>query len=148
LKWAKTYTAGVDKPVIHQQVVGYMLADIATKIEACRYLCWKAAHYLDMYDSDGHAIGAMSKIFPGETMFETVFQCMQVMGVSAVDKARNPIRCSRQRCSCRPCDGEPRQNLRARREPWERELARPPDPRKAVAARTKHVNDRAHPAAA
>lgn len=87
LKWAKTYTAGGDKPIIYHQAVGYLLADIAMKIEACRYLCWKAAHYLDMYDSEGHALGAMSKVYPGETMFQAVFQCMQVMGVNAVDKA-------------------------------------------------------------
>src|SRR2546430_11506195 len=63
-----------------------MLADVAMKIEACRALCWRAAHYLDMYDSEGHAIGAMSKVYCTETMFEAVFQCMQVMGVNALDR--------------------------------------------------------------
>lgn len=86
LNWAKTYTAGGDKPIIYHQAVGYMLTDIAMKIEACRYLCWKAAHYLDMYNSEGHAIGAMAKVFCSETMFEAVFRCMQVMGVNALDK--------------------------------------------------------------
>jgi alkylation response protein AidB-like acyl-CoA dehydrogenase len=86
LKWAKTYTAGGSKPIIHHQAVGYMLTDIATKIEACRAFSWKAAHYLDMHNSEGQAIGAMAKVFCGETMFETVFQCMQVMGVNALDK--------------------------------------------------------------
>ncbi len=86
LNWAKTYTAGGDKPIIYHQVVGYMLADIAMKIEACRYFSWKAAHYLDMYDSEGHAIGAMAKVFCGELLFDAVFRCMQVMGVNALDK--------------------------------------------------------------
>jgi len=86
LRWAKTYTAGGDQPIIYHQVPGYMLADVAMKIEACRALCWRAAHYLDMYDSEGHAIGAMSKVYCTETMFEAVFQCMQVMGVNALDR--------------------------------------------------------------
>ena len=86
LEWSKTYTAGGDQPIIYHQAPGYMLADVAMKIEACRYLCWKAAHYLDMYDSEGQAIGAMSKVFCSETMFQAVFQCMQVMGVNALDR--------------------------------------------------------------
>lgn len=90
LQWAKTYTAGGDKPIIMHQAVGYMLTDIAMRIEACRAFSWKAAHYLDQYDSEGHAIGAMSKIFCGELLFDTVFKCMQVMGVNAVDK-RHPL---------------------------------------------------------
>ena len=45
-----------------------------------------SAHYLDMYDSDGHAIVAMSKVFCGDLMFDTVFKCMQIAAVNAVDK--------------------------------------------------------------
>jgi alkylation response protein AidB-like acyl-CoA dehydrogenase len=87
LKWAKTYTAGGGQPIIHHQAVGYMLADIAMKIEACRAFSWKAAHYLDQFDSEGHAVGAMAKVFCGETLFNTVFRAMQVMGVNALDRA-------------------------------------------------------------
>ncbi|HEX9639575.1 MAG TPA: acyl-CoA dehydrogenase family protein [Acidobacteriota bacterium] len=87
LKWAKTYTAGGDQPIIYHQAVGYILADAAMKIEACRYLSWKAAHYLDLYNCEGQAFGAMSKVFCSETMFETVYKCMQAMGVNSLDKA-------------------------------------------------------------
>jgi alkylation response protein AidB-like acyl-CoA dehydrogenase len=90
LNWAKTYTAGGREPIIHHQAVGYLLTDVAMSIEACRALCWKAAHYLDMYNSEGHAIGAMAKVFSGETMFNAVFKCMQVVGVNALDKL-NPL---------------------------------------------------------
>lgn len=86
LDWAKTYTAGGAVPIINHQAPGYMLCDVAMGIEACRYLCWKAAHYLDLYDSEGHAIGAMSKVFCTETCFQLVYKCMQVMGVNACDK--------------------------------------------------------------
>ena len=90
LKWAKTYTAGGDKPIIHYQAVGYALADVAMKIEACRAFSWKAAHYLDRYDSEGHAVGAMSKVLCGELLFGAVFKAMQVMGVNALDR-RHPM---------------------------------------------------------
>jgi alkylation response protein AidB-like acyl-CoA dehydrogenase len=90
LDWAKTYTAGGDRPIINHQAVGYLLADTAMKIEACRAFSWKAAHYLDKYDSEGHAIGAMSKVFCGELLFTTVFKTMQAMGVNALDK-KHPL---------------------------------------------------------
>jgi alkylation response protein AidB-like acyl-CoA dehydrogenase len=86
LKWAKTYTAGGNVPILHHQAVGYLLADVAMKIEACRAFSWKAAHYLDRYDSEGHAVGAMAKVFCGETLFSAVFRTMQAMGVNSLDK--------------------------------------------------------------
>jgi alkylation response protein AidB-like acyl-CoA dehydrogenase len=86
LKWAKTYTAGGSLPILHHQAVGYLLAEVAMKIEACRAFSWKAAHYLDQYDADGHAVGAMAKVFCGETLFNAVFRTMQAMGVNALDK--------------------------------------------------------------
>jgi nitroalkane oxidase len=90
LKWAKTYTGGGNLPIIHHQPVGYLLAEVAMKIEACRAFSWKAAHYLDQYDSEGHAVGAMAKVFCGETLFGAVFRSMQAMGVNALDK-QHPI---------------------------------------------------------
>jgi alkylation response protein AidB-like acyl-CoA dehydrogenase len=86
LKWAKTYTAGGSKPILGHQAVGYALADVAMKIEACRAFSWKAAHYLDLYNAEGHAIGAMSKVLCGELMFSSIFRAMQAMGVNALDK--------------------------------------------------------------
>ena len=90
LKWAKTRTAGGRTPIIHHQAVGYLLADIAMKIEACRAFSWKAAHYLDQHANEGHVAGAMAKVFCGETLFPVVFRAMQVMGVNALDR-RNPM---------------------------------------------------------
>jgi alkylation response protein AidB-like acyl-CoA dehydrogenase len=86
LKWAKTYTAGGNLPILHHQAVGYLLAEVAMKIEACRAFSWKAAHYLDQHDSEGHAIGAMAKVFCGELLFNAVFRAMQAMGVNSLDK--------------------------------------------------------------
>ena len=87
LNWSKTYTAGGNAPILNHQAVGYLMADVAMKIEACRAFSWKAAHYLDQYDSEGHAVGAMAKVFCGETLFSAVFRTMQAMGVNALDRA-------------------------------------------------------------
>ena len=86
LAWAKTYTAGGPHPIIHHQYVGYVLGDVAGKIEAARYFCWKAAHYIDQHDYHGELIGAMNKVFCTETLFDAVYKCLQVVGVNSADK--------------------------------------------------------------
>ena len=86
LAWAKTYTAGGPHPIIHHQYVGYVLGDVAGKIEAARYFCWKAAHYIDQHDYHGELIGAMNKVFCTETLFDATYKCLQVVGVNSADK--------------------------------------------------------------
>ena len=86
LNWCKTYTGGGPRPVIQYQNVGYLLGDIAARIEACRYFCWKTAHYLDHHDNHAELIGAMCKVHCSELMFDTVYKCMQVVGVNSYDK--------------------------------------------------------------
>lgn len=86
LEWAKTYTAGGPHPIIHYQNVGYVLGDVAARIEACRYFCWKTAHTLDKHEYHGELIGAMCKIHCTELLFDAVYKCMQVVGVNSADK--------------------------------------------------------------
>lgn len=86
LEWAKTYTAGGPTPIINYQNVGYVLGDVAARIEACRYFCWKTAHYLDRHDNHAELIGAMCKVFCTELMFDSVYKCMQIVGVNSYDK--------------------------------------------------------------
>ncbi len=90
LDWSRNYTGGGDKPIINYQNVGYMLSDVAMKIEAARYMCWKCAHYIDQHHAEAQAFGAMAKIFAGELMHEVVFKCMQIVGVNALDR-NNPL---------------------------------------------------------
>ncbi|HEU5421791.1 MAG TPA: acyl-CoA dehydrogenase family protein [Streptosporangiaceae bacterium] len=85
LEWAKTYTAGGPTPIINYQNVGYVLGDVAARIEACRYFCWKTAHYLDKHEYHGELIGAMCKIHCTELLFDAVYKCMQVVGVNSAD---------------------------------------------------------------
>jgi hypothetical protein len=92
LQWCKTYTAGGTDPIIYHQNVGYMLGDIATRIEACRYLSWKSAHYLDTYGFDGaQGLSAMTKVFCSETCTQVVYDCMRVMGQNSYDRAVHPL---------------------------------------------------------
>jgi nitroalkane oxidase len=86
LDFAKTYTAGGPYPIIHYQNVGYVLGDVAARIEACRYFCWKTAHYLDQHDYHAEMLGAMCKIQCTELLFDAVYKCMQVVGVNSVDR--------------------------------------------------------------
>ncbi len=91
LNWAKTYTAGGVDPIIYHQNVGYMLTDVAMKIEAARYLSWKAAAYADSYDCENYSLGAMSKIFGGETGMQCVYDCMRVVGINSYDRRSHPF---------------------------------------------------------
>lgn len=91
LDWCKTYTAGGKDPIIFHQAVGYTLTDIAMRLEACRYLSWKAAYYADLYDCENHALGAMSKIYAGEVCMQVVYDCMRVMGVNSYDRRSHPL---------------------------------------------------------
>jgi nitroalkane oxidase len=86
LKWARTFTGGGVVPIINHQAVGYLLADAAAKIEAARYMCWKAAHYLDAHDDGGHALSGMNKTFSTELMQRVVADCMRIVGVNALDR--------------------------------------------------------------
>jgi alkylation response protein AidB-like acyl-CoA dehydrogenase len=49
-------------------------------------MAWKSAHYMDKYDSEGQALGGMSKTFCGDLMQSVVFDCMRVVGVNALDR--------------------------------------------------------------
>ncbi|MGE0248355.1 MAG: acyl-CoA dehydrogenase family protein [Thermoleophilia bacterium] len=86
LAWAKENSAGGPGPIIRYQNAGYILGDVGAKIEACRYFCWKAAHYIDSHDYHGELIGAMCKTYCTETMLEAVYKCMQVVGVNSMNK--------------------------------------------------------------
>jgi acyl-CoA dehydrogenase len=86
LEFAKTYTAGGPKPIINYQYPGYVLGDVAAKIDAARAYCLKAAHYLDAHGYHGELIGAMNKVLCTEMLFDCVYKCMQVVGVNSLDK--------------------------------------------------------------
>jgi alkylation response protein AidB-like acyl-CoA dehydrogenase len=83
LRWCRNYTAGGGDPIIEYQNVGYMLANLKMKIEAARYLSWKAAHYLDCHDGEGQEGAALSKIYNGELAVSALNEAMRVMGINS-----------------------------------------------------------------
>ena len=83
LEWSRNYTAGGGDPIINYQNVGYMLSNLKMKIEAARYLSWKAAHYLDCHDGEGQEGAAISKIFCGELAVAGLNDAMRLMGINS-----------------------------------------------------------------
>jgi alkylation response protein AidB-like acyl-CoA dehydrogenase len=86
LDWSRTYTAGGGHPIVHHQNVGYLLSNMKMRIEAARYLSWRAAHYLDQYDCEGMEAGALSKIYCGELSIEVINDAMRLMGINSYIK--------------------------------------------------------------
>jgi nitroalkane oxidase len=83
LEWSRTFTGGSGKPIIQFQNVGYMLANMKMKIEAVRYLSWRAAHYLDCFNEEGQEVCALAKIYGGETCVEVLNDAMKLMGINS-----------------------------------------------------------------
>ncbi|WP_433503605.1 acyl-CoA dehydrogenase family protein [Pseudonocardia halophobica] len=86
LEFARGNTAGALKPIIGFQNVGYVLGDVAAKIEMGRYFSWRAADYLDKHDQHAELVGAMNKIQVTEMMFDCVYKCMQIVGVNSLER--------------------------------------------------------------
>ncbi|MGQ0619633.1 MAG: acyl-CoA dehydrogenase family protein [Panacagrimonas sp.] len=82
-EFAKTDRRSGSVPVIEHQNVGYMLADIKMRIEAARYLTWKACHYLDTTDRAGDELAIMTKIHTSELCVQVVYDAMRLVGVDS-----------------------------------------------------------------
>ncbi len=68
------------KPIIQQQAVSFMLADMATRIEAARTLVWRAACMAGKNEKNISAYSSMAKSFAGDTAMEVTTDVVQVMG--------------------------------------------------------------------
>ena len=67
------------KPVSRHQSISFMLADMATKIEAARLLCWKAAKKSDSGERNTLE-AAHAKRFAADTTMEVTTDAVQVLG--------------------------------------------------------------------
>ncbi|WP_042268890.1 acyl-CoA dehydrogenase family protein [Paraburkholderia heleia] len=83
LKFARTDNRSGPVPVIEYQNVGFMLADIKMRIEASRYLTWKACHQLDLTDRRSRELAIMTKVYCSELCVQAVYDTMRVVGVDA-----------------------------------------------------------------
>lgn len=70
-------------PVIEHQNVGFMLADARMRIEAARYLTWKACHYFDTTGGRGEELAIMAKVHCSELCVQTIYDLMRVVGVES-----------------------------------------------------------------
>ena len=83
LNFAKTDKRSGPVPIIEYQNVGYMLADMKMRIEAARYMTWKACHYLDQTDRAGDELAIMVKVYCSELCVQVVYDAMRLVGVDS-----------------------------------------------------------------
>jgi alkylation response protein AidB-like acyl-CoA dehydrogenase len=79
LDYAKTREQ-FGKPIIENQAIAFMLADMAVSIEASRLLVWRAAWMARQGKRFEQAEGSMSKLFAGETAVKVTERAMQILG--------------------------------------------------------------------
>ncbi|MGN6417617.1 MAG: acyl-CoA dehydrogenase [Pseudobacter sp.] len=78
LKYAKERKA-FGKEIMHHQAIQFKLADMATRIEAARLLCLRAAWDKDQHQ--GYALSSsMAKVFASETAMWTTVEAVQIHG--------------------------------------------------------------------
>ena len=66
-------------PIVTNQGVSFMLADMATKVEAARLLSWQAAWNADR-GNKATAKSAMAKCFASDTAMEVTTNAVQILG--------------------------------------------------------------------
>jgi nitroalkane oxidase len=83
LQFARSDARSGPHPIIDYPTVGYQFADMKMKIEACRYLTWKACHQYDQSKGAEHELAVMTKVFCSETCVNVVYDAMRVVGVDS-----------------------------------------------------------------
>jgi alkylation response protein AidB-like acyl-CoA dehydrogenase len=68
------------KPIVFHQGIQFMLADMATQIEAARQLVYKAAELVDMGSPALAGYGAMAKCFASDVAMKASIDAIQVFG--------------------------------------------------------------------
>ena len=81
--FARTQSCGGDFPVIGHQNVGTLLGEMKAKIEASRYLTWKACDNFGRSGGRDTELSIINKIFSSENAVAVVYDAMRVVGVSA-----------------------------------------------------------------
>jgi len=78
-EWAKNRIQ-FGKPITVNQGVSFILADMATEIEAARLLTWNAAWAYDTSDKSANMLSAMSKLLASDVAMKVTTDAVQVMG--------------------------------------------------------------------
>ena len=67
------------RAIAKQQAIQFMLADMATEIDAARLLCWRAAWLLDQ--EEGNTVqSSMAKVFGGDIAMKVTTDALQIVG--------------------------------------------------------------------
>ncbi|MCK5851047.1 MAG: acyl-CoA dehydrogenase family protein [Kiritimatiellae bacterium] len=69
-----------DKPISAFQGVQFMMADMATKVEAARVLTYQASRYIDSGAKDISKISAMAKVYASDTAMSVTTDAVQILG--------------------------------------------------------------------
>ena len=91
LDFARTEKRLGTVPVIDHQNVGFMLADVKMRLEACRYLTWKACHDFERTGGRAQELAVMTKVYCSEAAVTTVYDCMRVVGIASYAKGLTPL---------------------------------------------------------
>jgi acyl-CoA dehydrogenase len=68
------------KPIIAHQGVGFKLADMATKVDAARLLCWRAGWMVNAEVPFTRGEGSMAKLYAGDVAVEVCIDAIQILG--------------------------------------------------------------------
>jgi alkylation response protein AidB-like acyl-CoA dehydrogenase len=68
------------RPIGQHQMIGAMLADMATQTEAARQLLWTAAEHIDAGGEHAARWASMAKLFCGDTAMAVTTDAVQVLG--------------------------------------------------------------------
>lgn len=79
LEYAKTRVQ-FGRPIISNQGIAFMLADMVTEIDAARLLAWRASHQLARGIPLRNAEGSMAKLKASEVAVRTTEQAIQILG--------------------------------------------------------------------
>jgi alkylation response protein AidB-like acyl-CoA dehydrogenase len=60
-----------------------MLADLKIRIEAARYLTWKAADHFDKTNGKDRELANITKVFASETSVQVAYDAMRLVGIDA-----------------------------------------------------------------
>jgi butyryl-CoA dehydrogenase len=85
LHFARTERRGGIHPIVEHQAVGYALADAKMKIEAARYLSWRACRAVDTQDPAADELAIQAKIYGSETAVGVITDLMRVVGIDSYD---------------------------------------------------------------
>jgi len=83
--WAKNRIQ-FGKPISANQAIGFMLAEMATKVELARLITWKAAWYYDQGLKTPGTLSAMAKYYASDVAMEVTTDAVQIMAGDGYSK--------------------------------------------------------------